>query len=112
MRSTRTRLTFCLIAAMLGAGAADQALADGTILSSWQMKRLFKPTPADLKRETRGSVMIYDGLTDQAVTRALDEQFDRVDSMMFTRIVVTDAAGVPQRDATTGEIITEDDGCD
>jgi hypothetical protein len=32
--------------------------------------------------------------------------------MMFTGIVVTDKAGVPQIDPTTGDIITENDGYD
>lgn len=42
---------------------------------------------------------------------ALDEELERVDSMMFIRTVKTDAAGEVQRDADTGEVAYEDDGC-
>jgi len=80
--------------------------------ASWQMKRLFQPTHADLKSEARGRVMIYDGVTDKTVERALREQFHRVDSMMFTRTVVTDEDGAPRRDPDSGAVLHEDDGCD
>jgi hypothetical protein len=56
--------------------------------------------------------MIYDGLSDRQVATAMDQHFERIQSMMFTGIVVTDAAGEPQTDPVTGEIITENDGCD
>ena len=79
---------------------------------SWQMKRLFQPTHADLKSEAKGRVMIYDGVTDKTVERALREQFQRVDAMMFTRTVVTDADGAPRRDPDSGVVLHEDDGCD
>ncbi len=88
------------------AGAAEPAS------NTWQMTRLFQPTQADLNREAKGRIMIYDGLTDKTVERALDEQYDRVDAMMFTSVVVTDDSGEPIRDTDTGEIITEEDGCD
>jgi hypothetical protein len=40
---------------------------------SRQMVRLFEPPQNELKREAKGRVMIYDGLTDKGVERALDE---------------------------------------
>ena len=41
-----------------------------------------------------------------------DEQFDRLEHMMFIRVVVTDDSGKARR-SETGEIVTEsDDGCD
>jgi hypothetical protein len=56
--------------------------------------------------------MIYDGLTDRDVERAFDEQFDRLEHMMFIRVVVTDDSGKARRSGT-GEVVTEsDDGCD
>lgn len=86
--------------------------AEPPSVASWQMKRLFQPTRADLKSEARGRVMIYDGVTDKTVERALREQFHRVDSMMFTRTVVTDEDGAPRRDPDSGAVLHEDDGCD
>ena len=88
------------------AGAAEP------VANTWQMNRLFQPNQADLNREAKGRIMIYDGLTDKTVERALDEQFERVETMMFTSVVVTDDSGEPIRDTDTGDIITEEDGCD
>jgi len=81
-------------------------------VDSWQMTRLFEPTQKDLDREEKGSVMIYDGLTDKTIDKALDEHFERIEAMMFTRVIVTDDSGAPMRDELTGEIIIEDEGCD
>jgi hypothetical protein len=76
------------------------------------MKRLFLPTQSDLSSELKGRVMIYDSIMDKTVARALREQFDRVDAMMFTRVVVTDENGAARRDADSGSVVHEDDGCD
>jgi len=59
----------------------------------------------------RKAVYIYDGLTDRDVQRALDEEFGRVDSMMFIRTRKTDDDGEIKRDENTGEVEVEDDGC-
>ncbi len=96
----------------LGTGMAAAANADSASMQSWQTARLFAPTQADRKSEDKGRVMIYDGMTDKDVERALDEQFDRIDHMMFTRVVITDDSGEPRR-SKDGELVTEgDDGCD
>jgi hypothetical protein len=56
--------------------------------------------------------MIYDGLTDRDVERAFHEQFDRLEHMMFIRVVVTGDSGKARR-SESGEVVTEsDDGCD
>jgi hypothetical protein len=81
-----------LMSAPFAAGAED----------SFQMKVLFEPGEATLQAEKRGRVMIYDGLDEEVVDRALDEQFDRIEHMMFTRIRHTGPDGI---------VIVEDDGC-
>lgn len=106
--------SLALVAIALGllAGHNRASFAESPSAHSWQMKRLFQPSRADLDSEAKGRVMIYDGLTDKMVERALREQFQRVDAMMFTRTVVTDAEGAPLRDADSGAVQYEDDGCD
>ena len=74
------------------AGAADV----------FQIKTLFAPSKSTLQAESRGRIMIYDGLDEEVVDRALDEQFDRIEHMMFTRI---------HHAEPDGSYVTEDDGC-
>jgi hypothetical protein len=71
--------------------------------SDFQHRVLFSPTNSQLKAETRGRVMIYDGLDNAEVERAFDEQFDRIENMMFVRTRSTEP---------DGEFSYEDDGCD
>jgi hypothetical protein len=109
---TDGRLMTRIMVFTLGVAMAAGANADSSSVTSWQMVRLFEPTQADLNAEARGRVMIYDGLTDKAVERAFDEQFDRLEHMMFIRVVVTDDSGKARR-SESGEVVTEsDDGCD
>jgi hypothetical protein len=56
--------------------------------------------------------MIYDGMRSADVEKALDEAFDRIDSMMFVNTVVTDTEGAPVHDPETGQLVVEEDGCD
>jgi len=103
------------MALAMAVGRISTASADSGSIRQWQMARLLNPSQADQKAEAKGRVMIYDGITDQAVARAFDEQFDRLEYMMFTRTVVTDESGQPRKDPNTGELVTEsvyDDGCD
>ncbi|RKT47611.1 hypothetical protein [Thiocapsa rosea] len=76
-------------------------------------RRLFHPTPTERAAEARGRIYIYDGLRDVDVQRALDEEFDRVESMMFIRTRKTEPDGELRRDPKTGEVEVEveDDGC-
>lgn len=82
-----------------------------TIGNSWQMTRLFAPSGTALKQEAQGSIVIYEGIRDVDVERAMDEQFDRVEHMMFVGTVVTDEEGEAVVDPESGQAVTEDDGC-
>lgn len=78
---------------------------------TWQNNRLLQPTPGQREQERQGTVVIYDGLKDITVRKALDQNFERIQNMMFTRIVRTGNAEEPLQGAD-GKAITEDDGCD
>ena len=59
----------------------------------WQEQRLLAPSGPQLSTEQRGRVVIYDGLDEALVDRALDTQFARVENMMFIRVRHTDPEG-------------------
>ncbi|MDJ0738821.1 MAG: hypothetical protein QNJ91_03830 [Gammaproteobacteria bacterium] len=76
--------------------AADPAVVDGYLV------QLHEPSAALREREARGRVTIYDQLSVADVDRALDQQFERIGSMMFVR------TQYPQPDGS----IAGDDDCD
>jgi hypothetical protein len=76
-----------------------------------QMRRLLEPTPAELAAEKDGRIYIYESLTSADIDKAMMQEFNRVESMMFIRVPKTDASGAPRKDEITGEILYEDDGC-
>lgn len=101
------RLPVSVIAAVLVLGVMDPAQAQ----DSWQEKMLFNPSESQLELEKRGRVMIYDGLQETQVARAMDLEFERIQSMMFVRTIATNSEGSVLRDEETGEVVVEDDGC-
>lgn len=106
------RIHSILIMLAMSAIFSNSILANGDLARNWQLSLLFNPGEQQYEMERRGRVFIYDGLRDSEVERALDEQYDRVESMMFVNTVITDEDGVPLRDEDTGEMLVENDGCD
>ena len=100
---TISRLTFIVL--LMGSLLAPVAKA-ADANDGFQYNALFNPTSAQLKAEDRGRVMIYDGLDSAVVERALDEQFDRIEHMMFVRTRQS-----TRDDEDDGEGYVEDDGC-
>jgi len=98
---TLSRLMFTVL--LLGTLLAPLARA-ADANDGFQYNALFNPTTAQLRAEEHGRVMIYDGLDNAVVERALDEQFDRIEHMMFVRT----RQSAPDND---DEYTVEDDGC-
>ena len=98
------------VAAMLGALVFSTPAAAADV-AQIELRRLFEPTEAELAAESKGRIYIYDGLRDVDIQRALDQEFERVESMMFIRSRKTDESGKVKRDPQTNEEVVEDDGC-
>ncbi len=72
---------------------AKTLLALGMLTSSvaayaengYQHSVLFSPSPSILQAEAKGRIMIYDSLENETVEMAMNEQFDRIENMMFVR---------------------------
>lgn len=106
-----TFLTACLLIVFSHTAFAVSEQHQNKI-HSWQIKQIYQPSQHLLDRESRGFVNIYDGFTDAQVDQIMDDKFDRLDSMMFTRVKITNTAGTVLKDPVTGNDLFEDDGCD
>lgn len=91
-----------LCAAVLLAASSPLRAADDRF-NAYQQKVLFEPGKSVLKAEARGRVTIYDGLDESRVDQAMDEQFERIENMMFVRT---------RRSTADGAVDYDDDGCD
>ena len=78
---------------------------------TWQLKRLFEPEIAEVRQESGGLVFIYESIKDKDVSIAMDNNWDRIENMMFVGTIVTDENGEPKLDPETNLAMTEDDGC-
>lgn len=76
-----------------------------------EKRRLFSPTPAERAADARGQIYIYDGLRDLDINHAMDQEFDRIENLMFIRTKKTDQTGETLKSPETGADIVEDDGC-
>ena len=106
-----TFLIACLIIVFSRTAFAVNEQTQNKILN-WQMKQIYQPSQHLLERENRGFVNIYDGFTDAQVDQVMDQKFERIDNMMFTRVKKTDIQGAILKDPVSGQDIVEDDGCD
>lgn len=87
----------------------------GTVLAAElrdiELRRLLEPTQAELKSEAKGRIFIYEGLRETDVEQAMEQQFDRIESMMFIRVQRTNEKGEVKKDPKTGAVLVHDDGC-
>jgi len=91
------------------ASASSSAWARSNPAYEWRMQQLFSPDAEQLYREQQGFVYIYAGLTEQEIAQALDQHFERIQSMMFVATVLTDSQGNIVRDKKTGNVVVDDD---
>jgi hypothetical protein len=98
---------FCAATAILWCAAAhaDQHANLDSLEDRYDLRRLMQPSAAELASEDRGHVHIYDSLEINEVNAALDQNFERIENMMFVRI-----NHLPPTGAGIAEV--EDDGCD
>jgi hypothetical protein len=89
----------------LAACCANLSATQSSGVYEWQKRRIFHPTTAELRREARGRVVIYDGMRVGDVRHALDSQFDRIDNMMFIRTRYPNPKD-------PGAYLVEDDDCE
>lgn len=97
MKTNNITIAITLSCLMWGSSALSAREAN------WQIEMIHEPSAAQLKVEQKGRIYIYDGLDDADVELAMNNQFDRLDNMMFVRTQVV----TPE-----GETETDDDGCD
>ena len=90
---------------------ATVGVASAADVSEIEKRRLFQPTQAELQEDAAGRIYIYDGLTQADIERAMDEELNRVESMMFIRVKKSDEQGKVVKDPETGYALVEDDGC-
>lgn len=106
---SKYKLGIALFISFMSIGSMAQAVGDFEM--QWQQNVLTSPTQTQLLLEQQGHIVILDGLTDKMVNQVLDTQFERLESLMFTRVVVTNEDGEPIKDPVTGQELVEDDGC-
>ena len=113
MKTTSRKTLFGLLVMAMSVTATTYSpiVSAGEFLQQWFQNRLFTPTEQQRVLENRGSVVIYEGINDREVNRAMETQFERIEHMMFVGTIITNEKGEPKRDMETGEIMREDDDC-
>ena len=88
--------------------SADHRNDHTAVEDRYDLRRLMLPSVAERAAEEKGRVHIYDSLAKEKVDTALDENFDRIENMMFTRIHHLPPPGAGPEE----EVEVEDDDCD
>ena len=110
-RKGKRRLSRILLSISIASLVYSPNLIAGGFLQEWFQNRLFAPTEQQRTQEQDGKVVIYDGIHDVDVNRAMDTQFHRIEHMMFIGTVITNQNGEPAKDEATGQVLKEDDDC-
>lgn len=76
-----------------------------------EKRRLFSPTPAERAAEAGGKIYIYDSLRDMDVDKAMSQEFERIENLMFIRTKKTDQKGKVRKNPETGTDIVDEDDC-
>ena len=87
------------------------ATAQAQDLRDIELRRLFEPTPAEVRQEQAGRVYIYDGLKETDIEQAMHEQFPRVEFMMFIRVKPTPLPPAESKSETPAPTYYQNDGC-
>ena len=96
----------CVALAMFTGAISAEA---GQQADDWQVKRLLHPTAQQRASEQQGHVFIYDSLKEKVVDRAMEQGFDRIDSMMFINVKKNEDSGTSTTDVDADD--ADDDGC-
>lgn len=91
--------------------AADRAPGMAPDVGQIERRRLFEPSPGELRDEAAGRFYIYEGLRTTDIERAMDEEFRRVQSMMFIRVKPSDDKGKGPKTPGSDTSYVQDDGC-
>lgn len=76
-----------------------------------QIKRLFEMAAHPERSGNPYRIFIVDGFRDVDVDTFLNSQFENIQNVMFTSVIVTDKHGEPKHDKHSGRLLLEDDGC-
>ena len=103
------RSVFCPV--LIVAPMLLDAPAQARDLRDIELRRLLEPTPAEVRAEQEGRIYIYDGLKEEDIARAIEEQFNRVDSMMFIRVQPTPVPPTPGKGGDPSPVYYQNDDC-
>ena len=90
---------------------ADRAPRKSLDVGQIVRRRLFEPSPGELRDEAAGRIYIYEGLRTTDIEGAMDEEFNRVQSMMFIRVKPSDDSGKGRQAPGSEASYVQDDGC-